>query len=85
MIAEDYTRAADLIEGLAPDILTNENHELVIRWIERLPESIKGQIEEAKACLHETIKIAKKTGSLSLALISYTGLGEALRDEDRLV
>ena len=43
LIAEDYTRAADLIEAMAPDILTNENHELVIRWVEQLPEELVKQ------------------------------------------
>jgi LuxR family maltose regulon positive regulatory protein len=41
--AEDNEQAADLIEGLAPDILTNDNHELVIRWSEQLPQELVKQ------------------------------------------
>jgi LuxR family maltose regulon positive regulatory protein len=43
-----------------------------------------GRLQEAKDAFRKAIKIAKKTGSLSLAMFSYCGLGEVLRDEGRL-
>ncbi len=41
--AKDYEQAADLIEVLSPEILATGNHELVIQWIERLPQALAKQ------------------------------------------
>jgi LuxR family maltose regulon positive regulatory protein len=38
-----YERAADLIETLAPEILSQDNHILVIQWCEALPAKLREQ------------------------------------------
>jgi len=43
-----------------------------------------GRLQDAKNAFLEAIEIAKKIGSLSLAMFSCGGLGEVFRDEGRL-
>jgi LuxR family maltose regulon positive regulatory protein len=43
-----------------------------------------GRLQEAKIAFGEAIEIAKKIGSLSLAMFSYCSLGEVFRDGGRL-
>ncbi len=41
--AQEYERAADLIERLAPEILERDDHMLVVRWAEALPPALVKQ------------------------------------------
>ncbi len=41
--AQDYERAADLIEALAPEILERDNHMLLIQWADALPPALVKQ------------------------------------------
>jgi LuxR family maltose regulon positive regulatory protein len=43
-----------------------------------------GRLQEAKNAFGEAIEIAQKTGSLSLEVFGYGGLGEVFRDEGQL-
>jgi LuxR family maltose regulon positive regulatory protein len=81
----EYLQTIDLAQH-ALELLPPNETALRARTITCLGNAYNyaGRLQEAKIAFGEAIEIAKKIGSLSLAMFSYCSLGEVFRDEGRL-